>query len=144
MAATPDPGSASSPKGGVGITLGRLSSPLSRPLAGRRFITIWAKLRCRGRRTGTEYTVPIAIGVTHDVFVVPLPFAEAQWWKNVMAAGECGIRWNGRDWNATDPMVIEKAEARPAFGPVIRFALRWVPIERFLRLRRSGPIPDVR
>jgi deazaflavin-dependent oxidoreductase (nitroreductase family) len=114
----------------------RQTGPLSKPLAGRRFITIWAVIRYRGRRSGKEYSAPIAIGRTPDSFVIPLPFAGAQWVLNVLAAGECTIRWNGQEWHATEPQVIDKAEATSAFGPIPRVGLRFLPIDRFLRLRR--------
>ena len=117
--------------------LGRLSAPLSKPLAGRRFITIWATVRYRGRRTGKEYTVPIAIGTITEAFVIPLPFAGAQWVLNVMAAGECVVRWNGSEHRATKPEVIDAAEAAKAFGPIPRFGIKALGLNRFLRLSRA-------
>jgi hypothetical protein len=55
----------------------------------------------------------------------------ATWWL------KCVIRWNGRDWRAVALEVVDKAEGAKSFGPVPRFALRHLPIERFLRLRRA-------
>jgi len=115
----------------------RRSGPLLLPLAGRRFFTIWAVIRYRGRRSGTEYAIPIAIGRRGDTFVIPMPFASAQWVLNVLAAGECVIHWNGRDWRAVEPQVIEAAEGAAAFGPIPRLALGILPIHRFLRLRQA-------
>jgi hypothetical protein len=117
--------------------LGKSSNWLTRHLAGRRFVTIWAVVRYRGRHSGKEYAIPVAIGATKESFVIPLPFAGAQWILNVLAAGECIVRWNGRDWHATAPEIIEKADAVAAFGPFPRFTLRFVPIHRFLRLARA-------
>jgi hypothetical protein len=111
--------------------------PLLRQVAGRRFLTIWAVIRYRGRRSGKEYALPIAIAATPEGFVIPMPFAGAQWVLNVIAAGECQIRWNGRNWRATDPEVIDKAEGAKVFGPIPRLALSHLPIHRFLRLRRA-------
>jgi hypothetical protein len=113
------------------------SGPLLRPLAGRRLIPIWAVIRYRGRRSGKEYALPIAIAATPESFVIPMPFVGAQWVLNVIAAGECIIRWKGQEWRAVEPEVISKAEGAKRFGPVARFALRHLPIERFLRLRRA-------
>ena len=121
------------------------SGPMLRHLAGRRFFTIWAVIRYRGRRSGKEYALPIAIAATPDGFVIPVPFAGAQWVLNVIAAGECQIRWNGRDWKATDPEVIDREEGARAFGSIPRLALRALPIHRFLRLHRSEvpmPVPS--
>ena len=117
--------------------LGRISAPLSRPLAGRRFITIWAVIRYRGRRSGKEYSAPIAIGATKESFVIPLPFAGAQWALNVLAAGEAVIRWNGGEHWATHPEVIDGAEAAKAFGPIPRLGIKVLGLDRFLRLRRT-------
>jgi hypothetical protein len=115
----------------------RRSGPLVRPMAGRRFFTVWAVIRYRGRRSGAEYAIPIAIGSTPDTFVIPLPFAGAQWVLNVLAAGECVIRWNGREWHATEPEVISASEAAKAFGPIPRLGIKLMGMNRFLRLRRS-------
>jgi hypothetical protein len=112
------------------------SGPLLRGLAGRRFLTIWAVIRYRGRRSGKEYALPIAIAATPDGFVIPMPFGGAQWVLNVLAAGECQIRWNGRDWSTTKPEVIDAAEGAKFFGLIPRLALSVLPIHRFLRLRR--------
>jgi hypothetical protein len=122
--------------GEVARRLGRLTAPLSRPLAGRRFITIWAVIRYRGRRSGKEYSAPIAIGTTPEFFVIPLPFARAQWVLNVLAAGEAVVRWNGREWPATEPEIIGSAEAAGGFGPIPRLGIRVIGLDRFLRLRR--------
>ena len=108
--ANPSVEAKTSPVGEVARGLIRRSGPLLRPLAGRRFFTIWAVIRYRGRRSGKEYALPIAIAATPDGFVIPMPFAGAQWVLNVIAAGECQIRWNGRDWKATEPEVIEREE----------------------------------
>jgi hypothetical protein len=113
------------------------SGPLLRPLAGRRLIPIWAVIRYNGRRSGKDYALPIAIAATPESFMIPMPFAGAQWVLNVIAAGECVIRWNGQDWRAVEPEVISKAEGAEYFGPLPQFALRHLPIERFLRLRRA-------
>jgi deazaflavin-dependent oxidoreductase (nitroreductase family) len=115
----------------------RRTSPLLIHLAGRRVFTIWALLHYRGRRSGREYATPIAIGVTPAAFLIPLPFAGAQWYLNVIAAGECVIRWNGHDERATEPEVVDRDEAAKAFGPIARRLVPMVGIDRFLRLRRA-------
>jgi hypothetical protein len=123
--------------GEVARGLIRRTGPLLRPLAGRRFFTIWAVIRYRGRRSGIEYSIPIAIARRGDTFVIPMPFGNAQWVLNVLAAGECVIRWNGRDWRAIEPEVIDAADGAAAFGPIPRLALAVLPIHRFLRLRQA-------
>lgn len=117
--------------------IARGSGPLAVHFAGRRAVTIWALIRYRGRRSGREYSIPIAIGVTDDSFFVPMPFAGAQWVQNVLVAAECVIRWNGREHRASEPRVVGRADATPAFGPIARRLVPIVGIERFLRLRRE-------
>jgi len=118
------------------------SDRLTRPIAGRRFFPLWAVINYRGRRTGRAYSIPIAIGVTKDVFLVPLPFEGAQWYQNVLAAGECTSRWAGTDHMGIAPEVVTIAEAAPAFGFVVRRLIPRVGIARFLRLRRVDVQPS--
>ena len=107
------------------------------PLAGRRFFPLWARIAYRGRRSGREFSIPVAIGVTRDHFFVPLPFANAQWFQNVLAAGGCTVRWGGRDHQGVEPTIVPAADAIPAYGPFLRHLIPGVGIERFLRLRRA-------
>lgn len=120
------------------LRIGKAMNPLNRHLAGRRFITIWGLVSYRGRRSGKAYTLPIAIAATPDSFVIPMPFPNAQWIKNVLAAGECEVRWDGRNWHAVEPQIIEKAEGAPAFGLIPRLSMRVLPLNRFVRLRRAA------
>jgi deazaflavin-dependent oxidoreductase (nitroreductase family) len=118
------------------LRMGKAANPLTRHLAGRRFVTIWGLVSYRGRRSGKAYTLPIAIAATPDSFVIPMPFPDAQWIRNVLAAGECQVRWNGRDWHAVEPQIISKADGAAAFGAIPRLSMRVLPINSFLRLRR--------
>jgi deazaflavin-dependent oxidoreductase (nitroreductase family) len=115
------------------------SDRVTRPLAGRRFFPLWGVVHYRGRRTGREYSIPVAIGVTRDAFLIPLPFEGAQWYQNVLAAGECTVHWGGSDHLGVAPEVVSAAEAAPAFGFVVRRLIPRVGIARFLRLRRVDP-----
>ena len=115
----------------------KLTNPVAALMAGRRVLTVYAVIRHRGRRSGKEYAVPVAIGVTRDSYVIPVAHEGAQWIPNLMAVGECGVRWNGREWRAVEPEIIDKTEAVKAFGRVARFLLRYLPVKRFIRLRRA-------
>jgi deazaflavin-dependent oxidoreductase (nitroreductase family) len=117
--------------------ISRATAPVSRPLAGHRFLPLWAVLRHRGRRTGREFAIPVAIRVTDEAFVIALPFGErTQWVRNVVEAGGCAIRWRAADHVATDPAIIGYDEAAPAFAPVQRWILRRAGVSRFIRLSR--------
>lgn len=117
--------------------IARSTAPLSRPMAGRRIIPLWAVVHHRGRRSGRAYAVPVAIRVHGDVLTIPLPWGdETQWVRNVVAAAGCTIRWNGRDIAATDPRVIGWEEASDAFHPIQQAVMRAAGVGSALRLRR--------
>jgi len=117
--------------------ISRATAPVSRPLAGHRFLPLWAVLRHRGRRTGREYAVPVAIRVSDEAFVIALPFGErTQWVRNVLDAGSCTIRWRAADHPATDPIIIGVEQAAPAFSPSQRWILRRAGVSRFIHLSR--------
>ncbi len=109
-----------------------------RLLAGRRFFPLWAVVRHRGRRSGRELSVPVAVQVRGDVFVLPLLFGpRTNWVMNVQANGGCVIRWRGADHDVAGPELIDSEQARAYFG---RFG--WLASETlvgpegFLLLRR--------
>lgn len=107
-------------------------------MAGRRFLPLWAVLLDRGRRSGREYAIPVAVRVTADGFFIALPFGErTQWARNVIAAGGCTLRWRAREYAVTDPRIVGSEEAAPAFNPFQRWILRTTGVKRFMRLRSS-------
>jgi deazaflavin-dependent oxidoreductase (nitroreductase family) len=86
-------------------------------LAGRRLLPLYGVIEHRGRRSGKAYRTPVYMEPTSDGFVAPMIFGEsADWYRNVKAAGECTIRWKGRDYEMTQPELIAPAAARERFG----------------------------
>ncbi len=115
----------------------KLTTPMARQFAGRRWFPIWAVLRHRGRRSDTEYAIPVAVLVTRTTFVIGLPWGPGtNWVRNVLAAGECGIRWKGREFRVSRPELVEPAVALRAAGRVERVILRRTGIAHFLQLQR--------
>ena len=101
---------------------------VARALAGRRFFPLWAVVHHRGRKSGRELTVPVALRTDGDAFVVTLPWgARTNWAQNVLAAGGCVVRWKGVDHRITAAELIGVAEARPYFG---RFS--WAVVEHMI------------
>ena len=114
----------------------RLSAPLGRVVAGRRFLTVWAMVEYRGRRSGRRYRTPLAVHRTTDGFVFPVAFGRGtQWPANVVAAGGCRMRWNGRMFDATDPGIVGADVGIPLFNRLERPILRLIGTERFLTVR---------
>ncbi len=109
-------------------------------IAGHRFFPLWAVLRHRGRKSGKEYSVPVAVISTDTTFVIALPWGRGtDWVRNTRAAGRCTVRWKGVDYECTDPTFVEKDVALEAARGVTRFALqrREFP-EGFIRLTRRA------
>jgi deazaflavin-dependent oxidoreductase (nitroreductase family) len=117
----------------------RATSPLFRPLAGRRFFPLWAVLRHRGRRSGREYAVPVGLRATADAYYIALVFGQrTEWVQNVVAAGGCTVRWRGKDIVLTDPTIVRADEAAFAFPAVLRWMMRAVGADQVIRLRPMG------
>jgi deazaflavin-dependent oxidoreductase (nitroreductase family) len=120
--------------------LARVTAPLTRAFAGRRFFPLWAVVHHRGRKTGRELAVPVAVQAPPGAFVIVLPWGPGtNWVRNVQAAGGCTIRWRGRDHRATNPEILDRTAARQYFS---RF--NWAASQRlfkadaFLLLHREG------
>lgn len=120
--------------------LARISAPLARPLAGRRWFTLWGVLIHRGRKSGRTYRIPIAVGRMPDGFIIPIPFgAGTQWVQNVLANGACRLRWAGREYELTAPEIVDAQVAVLAFSGPARSAVGSARIDRYLRLREATP-----
>ena len=120
--------------------LARATAPAVRVLAGRRWFPLWAVVHHRGRVTGRDLAVPIAVVATPDSFLVNLPWgARTNWVRNVQTAGGCTIRWRGADHRVTRPRILDAAAARPYYS---RFAWRLArtlfPADAWLLLDRTS------
>jgi deazaflavin-dependent oxidoreductase (nitroreductase family) len=132
------------PTGGGGVlrAIARVSAPLSRPLAGRRWFRLWAIVEHRGRRSGRRYATPVAVLPAIDGLIIPLPFGErTQWYRNVLAQGECTMRWAGSDHRFVEPEVIGLAEAQLGLNRFQRAMIRQVGIASYLRLKDASRTP---
>ena len=116
----------------------RLLNPLILSFAGSHRLPMFAVIYHRGRRSGRFYSTPLGARPTADGFVIPLTFGkQADWFRNVQAAGECVIRWNGANYALIEPEVVDWAAARSAFYPVERVVIPLIRVEQFVRLRNA-------
>ena len=114
----------------------RLLNPLILSLAGSRRLPMFAVIYHRGRRSGRSYSTPLGARPTADGFVIPLTFGkQADWFRNVQAAGGCVIRWKGTDYPLIEPEVVDWATARTAFYPLERVVVPIMGIEHFVQLQ---------
>src|SRR5919197_4618359 len=113
----------------------RLFNPLVLLLAGTRLLPLYGVIEHRGRHSGKAYRTPVVVRPTGDGFMVPMPWGErTDWYRNVRAAGECVIRWKGREYPVVQPEVIDAAAAATAFGAFERVFISRLGIEHCLRL----------
>src|SRR5437899_4571366 len=111
--------------GGVLWRLSRLTTPLTLPLAGKRWNPLFAVVEHRGRRTGRQYATPVAARRIAGGFAITLAFgAQVDWYRNLLAAGGGVIRWRAHAYRVTAPEPIAATTALAAFDPVQRLLLR--------------------
>jgi deazaflavin-dependent oxidoreductase (nitroreductase family) len=116
----------------------RLLNPFILSLAGSRRLPMFAVIHHRGRRSGRSYSTPLGARPTADGFVIPLTFGkQADWFRNVQAAGGCVIRWKGTDYPLIEPEIVDWAAARSAFYPLERVVMPLIRIEQFVQLRNA-------
>ena len=116
----------------------RRLNPLMLSLAGSRRLPMLAVIHHRGRRSGRSFTTPLAVRPTAEGFVIPLTFGEqADWFRNVQAAGGCMVRWKGVDYTLVEPVVVDWATVRASFYPAERILVPVIGIEQFVRLRHA-------
>jgi deazaflavin-dependent oxidoreductase (nitroreductase family) len=113
----------------------RLTSPLTLPLAGKRWNPIFAVVEHRGRRTGRRYAAPVAARRVRGGFVIALAFgAHVDWYRNLLAAGSGDIRWRGDRYPVSRPELIGVSVALATFNPVQRLALRAAGVDGYVRV----------
>ncbi len=119
-------------------------NPLMLSLAGSPRLPMLAVIYHRGRRSGRSYATPLGARLIANGFVIPITFGEqANWFRNVQAAGGCVIRWKGADYPMIEPEVVDWATARSAFYPLERFVMPIIGIEQFVRLRHAPANSDL-
>src|SRR5438552_8290422 len=127
--------------GGILWRLSGRTSGWALPLAGRRWMPIFAQVLHRGRRSGKAYQTPVAARRVADGFIISLAFgAQVDWHRNLEAAGGGVIRWRGRDYGVSGPLMIGADEALPAFDPVQRLFLRLAGIDGYIRVLDAGVV----
>jgi deazaflavin-dependent oxidoreductase (nitroreductase family) len=109
----------------------RLTPPFARRLPGFGIVVH------RGRRSGRVYETPVNVFRADGGCPIALTYgAEAQWVKNVVAAGGCELITRGRRMELVDPEILHgEQRAIPGF---VRPILRFMRVTEFLRLDVGG------
>jgi deazaflavin-dependent oxidoreductase (nitroreductase family) len=117
-------------------------NPMVLKMAGNRS-SGYAIVKHVGRRSGREYSTPVVAKPFGDGFVIPLPYEhDADWYRNVMAAGTCALIWNGEEYALNKPEVITSAEALRAYPLMQRLFLRTNGIKEQLLLHQIAEVSE--
>ena len=83
----------------------RIVNPITRRFAG--WVPGFAIISYVGRRSGKRYRTPLNVFHRDGRYVFALTYGrEAEWVKNVLAAGTCEIQERGRTASLADPELI--------------------------------------
>jgi deazaflavin-dependent oxidoreductase (nitroreductase family) len=89
-----------------------------------------------GRRTGREHHSPVNMFRAGDGYVIALTYgSDAQWVRNVVAAGGCMVLTRGRRIALASPRVVRDPSRRPVPAPV-RPLLAAIGVDEFMLLVR--------
>lgn len=103
------------------------------PLGGR--VPPYAIVHHRGRASGCPYETPVVAVPFGDGFVIPLPYgADADWCRNVVAAGEFNLDYRGSA-RRLEPEVHEADSSIAQLPLVIRTGIRLFRVPGYLVAR---------
>jgi deazaflavin-dependent oxidoreductase (nitroreductase family) len=91
-----------------------------------------------GRKTGRSYHTPINAFRRGDTYFFFLTYgSDAQWVRNVLAAGSCSLQTRGRVVELVEPELITDPDLRAA-PPHVRFLERRIAgVTQYLRMRAA-------
>jgi deazaflavin-dependent oxidoreductase (nitroreductase family) len=115
-----------------------VTNPIARRVAGR--LPGFAILTHVGRRSGRVHRTPLNLFRHGDRYVIALTYgSDAQWVRNVLAAGGCEVETRGRRIRLSDPEIVRDPAVAPVPAPV-RPILRRIRSTEFMLLRAdAGP-----
>ena len=91
-----------------------------------------------GRRSGRIYNTPLNVFRREDRYFFLLTYgSEAQWVKNILAAGSCSLKTRGQVVHLVDPELVTDPELRPAPLPVRLIESRVAGVTQYLTMWRA-------
>ena len=95
----------------------------------------FAIIRHRGRKSRKTYRTPMNVFRDGETYVFALTYgSDAQWVKNVLAAGEAELQIGDRTIHLTDPELFVDPKRR-LMPLLVRFFLGLMRVSEFLRMR---------
>jgi deazaflavin-dependent oxidoreductase (nitroreductase family) len=114
----------------------QVTNPIMRTFAGR--VPGFAIVVHRGRRTGREYYTPVNAFRSPGGFVIALTYGpDRDWVRNVLAAGGCTLKWQGRRRRLDHPTVRQDDDVLLLVPLLVR------PMLRLLRVSGALTLDDV-
>jgi deazaflavin-dependent oxidoreductase (nitroreductase family) len=114
-------------------TLNRLTLRMA-----RRGVGPFSLVRHVGRKSGKTYETPIIIQPTAGGFMIELTYGDkVDWYRNVVAAGGCVLRYHGSDHTVTAIEPVDAATGLAAFSPLQRRLLTVLRRSHFVRFLTS-------
>jgi deazaflavin-dependent oxidoreductase (nitroreductase family) len=90
-----------------------------------------------GRRSGREYHTPVNLFRAGEAYAIALTYgSDAQWVRNVLAAGGCTVLTRGRRIALADPRIVRDPRREPVPAPV-RPLLAAIRVDQFMLLARA-------
>jgi deazaflavin-dependent oxidoreductase (nitroreductase family) len=115
----------------------RVTNPLARLIAG--WVPPFAIVVNRGRVSRRRYETPVAAFRSRGGFVMALTYgADADWVRNVLAAGGCLMQRAGHSHTLVDPRIVTGTDGMRLVPAVVRLGLRVLRANEFLQLTRPG------
>ena len=112
----------------------RYVDPVLRPLARR--LPAFGVVIHRGRKSGRIYETPVNVFREGEAYLFFLTFgSDAQWVKNILAAGSCSLETRGHVVQLVDPELVTDPELRPAPQPARFIERRLAGVTQYLRMR---------
>ena len=120
----------------------RIVNPLTRRFAG--WLPGFGLLTYHGRKSGKTYRTPLNVFRRGDTFAIALTYgSDAQWVKNVLAAGEGELRWRRRTIRLGDPKLVIDPKGRLVPLPV-RLFLRLMRVSEYVTMSAQPSRPSRR
>ncbi len=92
-----------------------------------------------GRKSGKVYRTPVNVFRGSNGFIIALTYSsQSEWVKNVLAAGECGLKTRGKKYQLSSPKVV-RDPSRRRFPFPVRIVLMVVGADEYIEL--SGRTP---
>jgi deazaflavin-dependent oxidoreductase (nitroreductase family) len=93
-----------------------------------RFLPTFAVVKHRGRKSGRSYETVVNAYRKRRVLAILMGHGNADWVKNLLAAGEADVRLYGRDLHITNPRVVPAGAGAEGLPWVARLGGRRVAV----------------